>query len=147
MPPRADHELPAAFRWAAIAVCGLVIAIFTLLPHRGTSGPLDSQLVPMESLVHLVRHTSRRTVLTNVVGNLLLFAPLAVLLRLLITRSAARALLGVLLASVFVEVVQGVGWTDGRQANIDDVILNVLGAAIALLVLHLGRDTSPPVKS
>jgi hypothetical protein len=48
-------------------------------------------------------------------------------------------LLAVLLGSALVEAVQGLGWPDGRQANIDDVLLNVAGAALALALLRLMR--------
>jgi glycopeptide antibiotics resistance protein len=60
--------------------------------------------------------------------------------------SSAKALLAVLVASVCVELVQGLSWTDGRQANVDDVLLNVVGAAITLAVLRVlrGRPRSTP---
>ncbi len=41
---------------------------------------------------------------------------------------------GVCLAtSVGIEAVQGLGLTDGRGPNVDDVLLNVVGAGLCLL--------------
>ncbi|MBK5307948.1 MAG: VanZ family protein [Frankiaceae bacterium] len=133
------------WRWAAVCVYLVVIALFTLTPRRGTSGAVTPNFAPLDSLIALFRWQTRRGVVTNITGNLLLFAPLAVLLRVLITRSATRVLIVVMAASVAVEAVQGLGWTDGRHANVDDVLLNVAGAAIALGIRRLLRD--PPFGS
>lgn len=46
--------------------------------------------------------------------------------------------------SLFIEAVQGLGLTDGRQANVDDLLLNLAGAALAALgVRGLGRSNKP----
>jgi glycopeptide antibiotics resistance protein len=126
------------WRWAAIAGYAAVIALLTLTSRRGTSGALTPNFVPFASLIDLASG-SGVAVVNNVVGNLLLFAPLAVLLRLLVIRSARLTLLTVGAISSCVEVVQGLGLPNGRQANVDDVLLNVVGAAVALALLHLAK--------
>lgn len=135
-------DVPRALRWAPIAGYAVVIALLTLTPRRGTSGALDPTVVPLESILDLLQHATRRAIVTNLLGNLLLFAPLAVLLRLLITPSSWRALGMVAGASALIELVQATGIPSGRQANVDDVLLNVAGAAIGLLLLRLARGPS-----
>jgi glycopeptide antibiotics resistance protein len=113
-----------------------VIALLALTSRRGTSDTLTPNYVPLDSIRDLLSGSSTRVaVVNNLIGNLLLFAPLAVLLRLLVIRSSPWTLVTVLAGSVFVELIQGLGVPDGRQANVDDVLLNVTGAALALGLL------------
>jgi glycopeptide antibiotics resistance protein len=118
-----------------------VIALLTLTSRRGTSGALTPNYVPFASIRDLLDGSSTRVaVVNNLVGNLVLFAPLAVLLRLLVVRSTRWTLVAVLAGSGLVELVQGLGLPHGRQGNVDDVLLNLTGAAIALgLVAGLRR--------
>jgi glycopeptide antibiotics resistance protein len=119
-----------------IAGCVAVIALLALTSRRGTSGALPPNYVPLESIRELLDGSRTRVaVVNNLAGNLLLFAPLAVLLRLLILRSSLWTLATVLVGSGLVELAQGLGLPDGRPANVDDVLLNVGGAALALGVL------------
>jgi glycopeptide antibiotics resistance protein len=126
-------------RWAPVVGYAAIIAMLTLAPRRGTSGSLDPTVVPLQSIADLLRHATHRALVTNLLGNLLLFAPLAVLLRLLAVASSNRVLAVVAGSSAVVELVQATGIPSGRQANVDDVILNVAGAAVALLLLHAAR--------
>jgi glycopeptide antibiotics resistance protein len=123
-----------------IAGCVAVIALLALTSRRGTSGALTPKYVPLESIRELLDGSRTRVaVVNNLAGNLLLFAPLAVLLRLLILRSSLWTLATVLVGSGLVELAQGLGLPDGRQANVDDVLLNVGGAALVLGVLASWR--------
>ena len=127
-----------AWRWLPVVSYAVVIAMLTLTSRRGTSGALAPNFVPLASIQDLLSaDTTRATVVNNLAGNLLLFAPFAVLIRLLVIRSSGWTLVTVFTASVLVEVVQGMGLPDGRQANVDDVLLNVVGAAGALAILRM----------
>ena len=109
------------WRWVPVVAYAVVIALLALTSRRGTSGALVPNYVPLASIRDLLSESSSRVaVVNNLAGNLLLFAPLAVLLRLLVTRSSAWALLTVVVGSAMVELIQGLGLPDGRQANVDD---------------------------
>lgn len=128
------------WRWLPILGYAAVIALLALTSRRGTSGPLTPNYVPLASIRELLDGASTRVaVVNNLVGNLLLFAPLAVLVRLLVVRSSVRALVAVLAGSCLVELVQGLGLPDGRQANVDDILLNVAGSVTALALLRVLR--------
>ena len=131
-----------SWRWLPVVGYAVVIVLLTLTSRRGTSGALTPSFVPLASIRELIDTGSRIAVVNNMLGNLLLFAPFAVLVRTLLVRSARWTLVVVLLASCFVELVQGLGIPDGRQANVDDVLLNVAGAAGALLLLRLARSAT-----
>jgi glycopeptide antibiotics resistance protein len=128
------------WRWLLVLGYAVVIAMLTLTPRRGASGPLATNWTPFASLADLLSgSTTHAAVVNNLLGNLLLFAPLALLLRLLLLQSARWTLAAVLLCSCGVELLQGLGLPDGRQADVDDVLLNVLGAGLALLLVPRGR--------
>lgn len=48
----------------------------------------------------------------------------------------AKTLGAVAGTSLFIEVVQGLGLTDGRQANVDDLLLNLSGTMLAVLAIR-----------
>ncbi|MFC5746426.1 VanZ family protein [Actinomadura rugatobispora] len=77
-----------------------------------------------------------RDALPQVGGNLLLLAPLGVLLPLLSARFRGPVRLGVLavLLSLAIETVQGLAVL-GRAFDVDDVILNALGVVLAYALL------------
>ena len=91
-------------------------------------------LVPFASITQLIRFTNTRVAFENIVGNVLLFMPLGFLLPFLfrrlqrpwpmIWRGAAM--------SIAIEVTQLL--TRARAVDIDDVILNTLGAALGFVV-------------
>lgn len=110
------------------AVAG-VLAV-TVLPNRYGAG--GTNLVPFASMGPLAtRSVDVLVAIRNVIGNILLFAPLGFLLA--FRRRAARplwsALFGALSLSLLVEMAQGV-LPLGRSVDIDDVILNVAGALL-----------------
>ena len=80
--------------------------------------------------------------LYNAKGNVLLFVPLGILLPLVWTR--LRFWSGVLIAtavSVSIELLQylSTAWGSYRLADVNDVVLNVLGASLGLAVVFLLR--------
>ena len=81
--------------------------------------------------------------LRNTLGNLALFLPLGILLPLVSNqfRTLKRVLLLVLCLSVSIETIQFVlrFFGNPRAVDIDDVILNTLGACLGFAVYKYGR--------
>lgn len=116
--------------WAVFTLYGAAVAYLTLAPRWGTSGALTSNFIPLLSIVELLDgRASWQLVVKNLFGNLVLFVPLAAFLVLALEWAPKRVLVIAAKISIVIELVQGLGLTDGRQANIDDVLLNVGGAA------------------
>ncbi|MBT8207639.1 MAG: VanZ family protein, partial [Acidimicrobiia bacterium] len=94
-------------------------------------------LVPFASITQLIQHTNTQVAFTNIVGNVVLFMPLGFLLPILfrslqrpwpmIWRGAA--------ISVAIELMQLI--TRARAVDIDDVILNTLGAALGFAIYRV----------
>ncbi len=100
----------------------------------------SSNLIPFASIAQLVRETPPVFAFENIVGNLLLFAPLGVLLPLLFNRlerpSALLWRAGAI--SLLIEGTQFI--TRARAVDIDDVILNTTGAMIGLGFYAVGAS-------
>ena len=131
------RSVSSSLRRGATVACAiyLIWALFLLFgPSSGA--PADgTNLVPL----HTIRSQLERDVYGQLIGNLLLFAPLAIVLRWWGWRLAS--VLGVLVAlSSAVEVGQAVV---GRISDVDDVILNVAGGLIAAGVASLVRPPPP----
>lgn len=94
-------------------------------------------LMPLASITDLLLHTTPATALVNIVGNVAMFVPMGVLLPLLFRklRSARSLLWRVTLISAAIEVLQMP--TRVRATDVDDVILNVAGAAIGFVAFVL----------
>ena len=73
----------------------------------------------------------------NLAGNVVMFAPLGFLVPILFARyrSLGKTTALGLLVSVGIEFLQY--WTGAREADIDDVMLNTLGAAIGYGLYHI----------
>ena len=82
--------------------------------------------------------------LRNTIGNLLLFIPLGILLPLVSDRfrSFTRVLLAAVCLSVTIEAIQFFSQFIGnaRSVDIDDVLLNTLGACLGFLIYLLTRN-------
>ncbi len=104
-------------------------------------------LVPFASILQLIRETSAGLASFNIVGNLLLLAPLGILLPLLFEQLQRPwpLIWRVAVISAFIETSQFV--TRARAVDVDDIILNTLGAAMGfgiyrLLAARVKRSTS-----
>ncbi len=88
-------------------------------------------LIPFASIAQLVRETSVTTAFYNIAGNLFLLAPLGILLPLLFKelRRPWPLIWRVAVISASIEIVQML--TNARAVDVDDVILNTTGAALA----------------
>ncbi len=120
-------------REAGVAVLfawSLVIVALTLSPLRGIMDNWGSSvnLVPFASIGDMLRYSIPSVARRNIAGNLLLLAPLGVMLPLLFTRIRRPMALAWRAAaiSVSIEFLQFI--SRSRTVDIDDVILNAVGA-------------------
>ncbi|MER7504705.1 VanZ family protein [Nonomuraea pusilla] len=132
---RARARHPAPLR-TALADVGIVVGTapwiwMILTPSNGGEGV---NLVPFRDLADVLA-APWQSVLVQVGGNLLVFAPLGALLPVRTRRfaSAARVAAAAAAGSVLVEVLQHV-LRLGRFSSVDDVLINTAGAVIASLV-------------
>ena len=126
----------------------VVVAAATIVPIQpgATSGVGSLSFVPGRSTLACYRQmkgTPVELVICNmqVLGNVLFFVPMGLLLPLVWPRSfSARAVAGsALFVSVTIEVIQYLQRFMGmqRSADVDDVILNVVGALIGYLLIKI----------
>ena len=97
----------------------------------------SSSLVPFASTIDLLLHANGRTALTNIAGNVLLFVPFGLLLPLLFkTLRVAWALawrVAVIAAAIEIAQIP----TRVRATDVDDIILNVSGALLGLVLFRI----------
>lgn len=112
----------------ALGVASIVtIVIFAVPADPGVQTTVN--LVPLVGLVREFFSFDQEIALANIVGNLLLFLPIgAVVVWRFHTRVRAAVSAGVVL-SILVESLQ-LGLNNGRSVDIDDVLVNGLGALI-----------------
>lgn len=124
----------------------VLLARATLVPSPGSVRLTHTNLRPGDSIRAYFAQPDWRDTVKQVGGNVVLGMPFGVLLPVLFPRT--RGLLRVVAMTAFVmltvEVAQGLLVT-GRAFDIDDVILNSLGAFTGYLILgrRLGRALHP----
>ena len=119
--------------WRSLFVvyCGLMLV---LLFHRAGYDQLRSNLIPFHTIALywklLSRPVFRQSAIINLVGNVVMFIPLGFLLPKVFSKQNRfyKVLLTTTAAITLVELVQYV--TLLGSCDIDDLILNVIGAAI-----------------
>ena len=135
------------------------LASATLMPNRSSRMLADGRggidLTPSQSSLTCSTEnlrkgsTARSFCVRNARGNFVLFLPLGILIPLVWPRLRFWRGLGVALAvSVGIELVQYVSsaWGSYRAADVNDVILNVAGAGVGLMLvslLRLRRESQP----
>ncbi|MFC8721468.1 VanZ family protein, partial [Kitasatospora sp. NPDC057198] len=141
--------LPAAVRWLVL-LAGLVLTVvfavglarMTLVPQPGARNLVHPNFHLGASLRGYLEQPAVRAAAQQVGGNVLLGMPFGVLLPVLFPR--LRGVLAVTaltaLVMVTVEAAQGL-LVEGRAFDVDDVLLNTLGALLAHLLLgrRIGR--------
>lgn len=119
----------------------VVLAWVTLRPVDLQDEPA-SNFTPLHTIMdELTNAVSLRVGLRQIVGNLLLLVPLGLLLP-FVSRAALRTNLAVVLGTtLLIELLQGLVIA-GRSFDVDDLLLNFVGGAAALVVTHawLGRS-------
>lgn len=135
----------------AVAIVGMVafavaLAKVTLVPSPSSDALVHTNLRPGASIRAYLDQPALRDTVKQIGGNIALGVPFGVLLPMLFPRARGFVRVGVLtaLVMVLVETAQG-AIVEGRAFDIDDVILNTLGALIGYLLLgmRLGRALHP----
>jgi glycopeptide antibiotics resistance protein len=130
---------PSGWVRAAALVYIAALVVVTLLPIAWFGRPDDyrPQLVPFEG-IRVEFQESPVGELADLFGNVLLFAPLGFLLPLLVP--AIRRWWQVLAVgagiSLLIELYQLI-WPLVRKANVDDLLMNALGALLGFAALRL----------
>jgi glycopeptide antibiotics resistance protein len=135
----------------AVVLAGLIGAVgaalvFTLVPSSiNHFGPPANNLVPFASIRRVAANSVDVLVALRILlGNVLLFVPVGFFVAL--HRRAGHplrdAVLGSLALSLLIEVTQALVPL-GRVANVDDVILNVLGGTLGALAAMLVGSAAP----
>ena len=128
----------------------LVVAYLTFFPMRiifyDWHGTVS--LIPFASIMNLLRYSTALTALKNIAGNVLLFVPFGLLLPLLFERLRKPWPLLWRAAVISGAIEVGQLPTRVRATDVDDVILNVVGAMVGLLIFRLiwvlaGRASHP----
>lgn len=125
-----EVALTALFLWS---LCVVLLTFFPLvIVLYDWHGSIN--LLPFASIVQLLTETNPAVAQYNILGNVALFVPFGVLLPLLFVRLRAIGplLWRVALISLVIEVVQLA--TRARATDIDDVILNTIGAGLGFIV-------------
>jgi glycopeptide antibiotics resistance protein len=131
--------------WARATALGyaIVLAVVTLVPIRWNPefarwpNNYRPQLVPFHGLLFSIR-TSALETLAELFANVLLFAPFGFLLPLLIPamRCWWRVLVAAAGVSLLIELSQ-IAWPSVRKADVNDLLMNALGALLGFVALRL----------
>jgi glycopeptide antibiotics resistance protein len=134
-------------RWIAAIALGVWLAVglvMTLQPIEPPPGlVIVPNFVPLRTLAVYLAHTDSPFWMGQLVGNLLLLLPVGLLgpIALPAMDSWLRVLLVALGLSLVIEVAQL--WIPNRMADVDDVLLNAIGALIGYAILTILRLGSP----
>ncbi|MGW1996612.1 VanZ family protein [Embleya sp. NPDC001921] len=130
----------------ALIAFALVLARVTFTPQPDSQDLVTGNTDPGDSIRSYLDRPEVRDAVRQIGGNLVLCAPLGVLLPVVAARlrGPLRILLTVGVLMLVVEAVQGL-FVVGRAFDIDDVILNATGAFLAYVFLgrHLAARVHP----
>jgi glycopeptide antibiotics resistance protein len=129
----------------ALILYAIALAQTTLIPVASAADVTYNNVVPGRTIRFYIDHSSISTFLLEVGGNLLLCAPLGILLPLVSRRldGVRQVTLVTGAGMLIVETIQGFCLT-GRSFDVDDLILNTAGAALAYLLYAAARRVVPP---
>ncbi|MFI8103769.1 VanZ family protein [Streptomyces sp. NPDC086023] len=133
--------------FAATVAFSVLLARLTLQPSAASAALVHSNVHPGRSISLYLGDAPARDAVRQLGGNLLLGVPLGVLLPVLVPPARGFLRVGVVTAALMtlVELIQGALVT-GRAFDVDDVILNTVGALLGYLLLgrRLGRAVHRP---
>lgn len=140
----AMHELGVTALWFyLVAVMYVTMNIRRIIAMDFSPGQ-KYNIVPFAMITEILAEGSRELFSLNIGGNIAMFVPLGMFLPLLWARTKAPAtLLTAALMSAAIETVQ---FFTGRVADVDDLILNMAGAALGYVIYLLLTFAIPPIK-
>ena len=117
----------------------LLLMRFTIFKYAAITSPWDAfflrnreyNIIPLKATLQMIRGLSPLRLIENLAGNIILFIPFGILLPLAFKIEWKTIFLGCLV-SCFIEAVQ-FAFAMGA-ADVDDIILNTLGAVIGYLI-------------
>jgi len=123
-----------------LALAVVFIAAVTLTPQSGSN---VHHVWPFEEIGPALAHPLHMTFAVNLVGNILLFAPLGAALARVRFRPLEAALLGCA-TSTAIEIAQH--FIPGRTSATDDILLNTMGTAIGWFLATRPRLLPSPTR-
>ena len=143
-----NELIKALFYFSVIFIYSLTLFPFPFYdyPHMERGNTFQHMnLTPFDSISSLLTYSNFMYSLRNLVGNILLFMPLgfSIPLRFNVNKFWKVVLLG-FFTSCVVEVIQL--FTSIRSFDVDDLILNTLGAIIGFVLYQLFDKAKPPQK-
>lgn len=131
-----DHRLHVPVAWLIAAAYLLVLIALAFWPFGGGAVDGRTNLEPLETIGRALRRGPASGQFRLLIGNIVAFVPLGLLLPIVAprARSLAAVFLAALALSAAIELGQlAVSLMIGfayRSTDVDDIILNVLGAVI-----------------
>lgn len=113
-----------------LAASILVILILTLSESGGTGGV---NLVPFRGIIGQLGNVNSRLGGLNLAGNVLMYVPIGLLAPPAVRWGVARVTAAAFTLSVTIECTQR---ALGRSSDVDDVLLNTLGALLGAVIAH-----------
>lgn len=131
-------RITAAFLLAVYTVFAVGMFFFPILYDTSMfkAAAPSVNLIPLHSILEYFQHFSTETAVKQVVGNVMVFLPIGFLIPILFAkfRHFAKLVLLSFLLSVSIEMIQylisAATHTPNRAADIDDVILNLMGGML-----------------
>lgn len=122
----------------------LLLMRFTIFKYAAITKPWEAfflrsreyNAVPLKATLQMIRGLSPLRLIENLAGNIILFIPFGILLPLAFRIEGKTILLGCLV-SCFIEAMQ-FAFAMGA-ADIDDIILNTLGAVIGYIIYIIAK--------
>ena len=134
-PAMVAHDRGRAVGSAAqVLLLGSVVAIFVLTLLPTSQSGFGVNLVPLRGIAGQLQNVNGPLGAINSAGNAAMFAPAGLLAAFAFGWGVRRVSAVALALSVTIELLQ---LASGRNADVDDVILNTAGAAVGALVFLL----------
>lgn len=149
-----------------------VVIFLTLAPYRNSiQYDVNYNIIPFQSINNYLRHMSNFGIINmdsfhylpfgllhfainvftvsfkNLLGNVLLFVPFGLILPTFFTKKRfLRTFIYAFIFSTAIEMIQFIFLTS-RRADVDDIILNVMGGILGYVVYLIARTVGRLVKS
>lgn len=126
-----------------VGLFSMTIPVYSIVRHL--NGTIDGvfrsvNMIPFRTISGYIRQSDSMAgiSLTNLLGNVLLFTPMGILLPIVFKRCNSL-LKSVIIGTVIIVLIETVQFFLGRNADIDDVILNTFGTALGFAVYYTAK--------